>query len=301
MLRLKEKSGRFNGDFMDLIIVTGISGAGKSTVIHAMEDIGYFCIDNVPARLIPLFAHSVIVEDKKSKVAIVTDVRAGLTPQDMEQALLKLKEMQISYKILFIDCKQDAVLSRYRLARRSHPLSDDCINITDAVRIERKLMEPFKAMADYIIDTTKLSFNACKNRDFVFFRELDGIENNSVRIHCVSFGFKHSVPEDADYIFDVRSLPNPYYIDELKELTGLDEKVKSFVTESSTAQQFKAKLLDFCDFAVPLCITDGRSQLIIAIGCTGGHHRSVTFAEILYNHLKEGGYNVSLNHRDINK
>ena len=288
-------------NFMDLIIVTGISGAGKSTVIHAMEDIGYFCIDNVPARLIPVFARSVIIEDKKTKVALVTDVRAGLTPQDMNYALKELKGMNISYKILFIDCKKDAVLSRYRLARRTHPLSDNCIGTADAVSIERKLMEPFRAMADYVIDTTKLTLNACKNRVFGFFGELDGKENNIVRIHCISFGFKHSVPDDADYIFDVRSLPNPYYVEGLKELTGLDEEVRDFVMSSPEAREYKEKLLDFCDFAVPLCIKDGRSQLIIAIGCTGGHHRSVTFAEILYNHLKEGGYNVSLNHTDINR
>lgn len=286
---------------MDLIIVTGISGAGKSTVIHAMEDIGYFCIDNVPARLIPVFARSVIIEDKKKKVAIVTDVRAGLTPQDMEDALEELKAMNISYKILFIDCRKDAVLSRYRLARRAHPLCDSCIGITDAVSIEHKLMEPFRAMADYVIDTSKLTVNTCKSRVFDFFSQSDGIENSSVKIHCISFGFKHSVPDDADYIFDVRSLPNPYYVDELKELTGLDARVRDFVMSSPEAQEYKEKLIDFCDFIVPLCIKDGRSQLVIAIGCTGGHHRSVTFAEILYNHLKDGGYNVSLNHTDINR
>lgn len=298
---MKEKSGQFNGDFMDLIIVTGISGAGKSTVVHAMEDIGYFCIDNVPARLISVIAQSVIIEDKRPKAAIVTDVRAGLTPQDMEDALLKLRQMKISYKLLFVDCRQQTVLSRYRLARRAHPLCDDCIGISDAVSIEKRLMEPFKAMADYVFDTTGLSLNDCKNRVFDFFSDLEGTEKSNVKIRCVSFGFKHSAPEDADFIFDVRSLPNPYYIDELRELTGLDEKVSSFVMQSSQARQYEQKLLDFCNFTVPLCASDGRSQLVIAIGCTGGHHRSVTFAEILYKHLKKEGYNVSLNHRDIKK
>lgn len=286
---------------MDLIIVTGLSGAGKSTVIRAMEDIGYFCVDNLPVKLIPTLARSVIIEGEKEKVAIVSDVRAGLTPHDMQETLLELKEMNIRYRIIFIDCKQDIILNRFRLARRSHPLCDDCISMVDAIGIEKKLMEPFKQMADYIIDTSMLSHNSCKNRIFDFFKDLEGTHSSSVKVHCVSFGFKHGIPEDADYIFDVRSLPNPYYVDELKELTGIDEKVSSFVMSFSQAQEFERKLFDFCDFAVPLCVKDGRSQLIIAIGCTGGHHRSVTFVELLYKHLQALGYRVSLSHRDINK
>lgn len=285
---------------MDLIIVTGLSGAGKSTVIDAMEDIGYFCIDNLPAKHIPAIAFSLIKQGGKNKVAVVTDVRAGITPDDMKEALSELAVMKISYKILFIDCSCEIILNRFRQSRRTHPLSDECISTENAVSIEKKLMQPFRQMADYVIDTTLLHQNSLKNRVFDFFKELDGTQS-SVKLHFVSFGFKHGAPRDADYVFDVRSLPNPYYVDELRELTGLNEKVSGFVMSFPEAKEFEKKLIGFCDFAVPLCVKDGRSQLVIAVGCTGGHHRSVTFVEILHKHFEALGYNVSLNHRDINK
>ncbi len=286
---------------MQLIIVTGLSGAGKSTVVHAMEDIGYFCVDNLPGKLIPMLAYSLMKEGKKQKVAIVSDVRAGINPDDIKQALSKLTDFGIPYKLLFLDCKEDALLHRFRLARRTHPLMcEDCQSTAQAIRKERELLEPFRALADYIIDTTALSLNSCKNRIFDFFKEAEDTQS-TVKVHCVSFGFKHGVPTDADYVFDVRSLPNPYYVDELKALYGTDEKVSSFVMGFTESKEFEKHLIDFCNFIVPLCIKDGRSQLIIAIGCTGGHHRSVTFAELLYKHLLSQGYRVSLNHRDINK
>jgi len=300
VLCLREKLKLSDGDFMDLIIVTGLSGAGKSTVIDAMEDIGYFCIDNLPAKHIPELAFSLIREGGKNKVAVVTDVRAGITPDDMKEALSELERMKISFKILFVDCSCEVILNRFRQSRRAHPLSDECISTDNAVSIEKKLMMPFRQLADYVIDTTLLHQNSLKNRVFDFFRELDGIQS-SVKLHFVSFGFKHGAPQDADYVFDVRSLPNPYYVEELKALTGIDEKVSSFVMSFSQAKEFEKKLIGFCDFAVPLCVKDGRSQLVIAVGCTGGHHRSVTFIEILYKHFEVLGYKVSLNHRDINK
>lgn len=286
---------------MELIIVTGISGAGKSTVIGAMEDIGYFCTDNLPARLIPSTAFSLIREGGKSKVAIVTDVRAGITPDDMAVALSELEKTGISYKILFVDCSTDIILRRYRLARRLHPLEDECIRIADAVSMEKKLMKHFSVMADYIIDTSHMSHNSLKKRVFDFFKENDKKQCSDVRLHLISFGYKYGVPQDADYVFDVRSLPNPFYVDGLKELTGLDEKVSGFVMSFPEAENFKNRLIDFCNFAVPLCVNDGRSQLVIAVGCTGGHHRSVTFIEILHKHFDTLGYKVSLSHRDIEK
>lgn len=286
---------------MELIIVTGLSGAGKSTVVHAMEDIGYFCVDNLPGKLIPMLAFSILKEGKKEKVAIVSDVRAGINTEDMKQSLAKLDDFSISYKMLFLDCREDVLLHRFRLARRTHPLiGDDCHSTLEAIKKEEKLLEPFRQMADYIIDTTSLSLNSCKNRIFDFFKETEDVPG-IVKIHCVSFGFKHGIPEDADYIFDVRSLPNPYYVDELKSLVGTDEKVSSFVMNFPESREYEKHMIEFADFVVPLCIKDGRSQLVIAIGCTGGHHRSVTFTEILYKHLLAGGYRASLTHRDINK
>lgn len=234
---------------MNLIIVTGLSGAGKSTVIHAMEDIGYFCVDNLPGKLIPVLALSLLKDEKKEKVAIVSDVRAGINPEDMEKAISRITEMGITYKILFLDCKEDVLLNRFRLARRSHPLMDDnCKSTSDAIKKEIELLAPFRQLADYVIDTTFMSLNSCKNRIFDFFKEHDGTES-SVKIHCISFGFKHGVPEDADYIFDVRSLPNPYYVEELKHLVGTDESVSSFVMNFPESQEYEkktARLLRFC-------------------------------------------------------
>lgn len=286
---------------MQLIIVTGLSGAGKSTVIHAMEDIGYFCVDNLPVKLIPMFASSIKEDGKKEKVAIVSDIRAEINFNGMQETLNELDEYMISYKILFLDCRDDVLLNRFRLARRNHPLeSKGCSGASEAIARERQLLEPIKQMADFVIDTTLLNLNTCKNRIFDFFKDNDELKSG-INIQCVSFGFKHGVPRDADYIFDVRSLPNPYYIDELKPLVGTDERVSSFVMSFQESKTFEKKLFDFCDFAVPLCTKDGRSQLVIAVGCTGGHHRSVTFAESLCRHLTAAGYKSSVSHRDINK
>ncbi len=286
---------------MQLIIVTGLSGAGKSTVVHAMEDIGYFCVDNLPVKLIPVFASSLKEDSKKEKVAIVSDVRAEINLEEMQETLGELDEYMISYKILFLDCKDDVLLNRFRLARRSHPLVGvDSSGTADAIKRERQLLEPIRQMADYVIDTTSLNLNTCKNRIFDFFKETEELKSG-IKIQCVSFGFKHGVPQDADYIFDVRSLPNPYYVEELKPLFGTDERVSSFVMSFQEAKDYEKHLFDFCDYVVPLCSKDGRSQMIIAIGCTGGHHRSVTFAESLYRHLLAGGYKCGVSHRDINK
>lgn len=285
---------------MQLIIVTGLSGAGKSTVIHAMEDIGYFCVDNLPAKLIPVFASLIKDDSKRKKVAIVSDVRAEINFEEFQRTLEQLNEYAIDYKILFLDCKDDVLLNRFRLARRSHPLVEgDYSGTAEAIKRERQLLEPIRQMADFVIDTTSLNLNTCKNRIFDFFKEAD--ELKGIKIQCVSFGFKHGVPQDADYIFDVRSLPNPYYIEELKPLFGTDERVSSYVMSFQQAVDFEKHLFDFCDYVVPLCANDGRSQMVIAIGCTGGHHRSVTFAEALCRHLRMEGYKSGVSHRDINK
>ncbi len=280
--------------------MTGLSGAGKSTVSAALEDIGYFCVDNLPVRLIAMLVSSVIEEGTKSKLAVVTDVRAGINSLDFENASAELEKLGVKYKILFIDCKTDVLLGRFRLSRRAHPLINESESLIAAIEKENELLSFLKNRADYAIDTTAMSYNSCKTRIFDFFKENDG-SLSSIKIHCVSFGFKHAVPGDADYIFDVRFLPNPYYVDELKALKGTDERVSSFVMNFDRARQFKEKLFAFLDFVVPMCIKDGRSQLVIAVGCTGGQHRSVTFTELLYEHLLSQGHKVSLSHRDIDK
>ncbi len=282
---------------MELIIVTGLSGAGKSCVMNALEDIGYFCIDNLPSKLIPVFAELLKESGEHERIAVVTDVRADLTAEELRIASLRLNEMSVSSKILFLDCSEDVLLSRYKQTRRIHPLMkgiDD--TLSSAIVSEKTALSSIKGMAHFVLDTSDLSVSECKNRIISLFCEN---LNKQMNIHCMSFGFKHGIPKDADYIFDVRFLPNPFYVSELKELTGVDEQVRNFVMSNSSAAEYENLIHSLVSFAVPECIKEGRSQLVIAVGCTGGHHRSVTFAERLYEMLKEKNYNVYITHRDI--
>lgn len=285
---------------MDFLIVTGLSGAGKSRAVDALEDIGFFCIDNMPPTLISRFAEMAKQSgDKLSKVAIVTDVRGGELFNDFLTELDQLKEREISFKLLFLDCEDKILIRRYKETRRKHPLlSNTESSIERAIQEERALLIHARERADYIIDTTTLSAVQLKERIRNLF--LDNISNSMV-INCMSFGFKYGAPADADLVFDVRCLPNPFYLDELKQKTGLDREVSDYVMKWPQSQQLKEKLLDLIDFLTPLYLGEGKSQLTIAFGCTGGKHRSVTFAEILYAHLSEQGKRVGVNHRDILK
>lgn len=284
---------------MKLLIITGLSGAGKSCVADAFEDIGWFCVDNLPAKLIPFFAERLKTDSDYKKVAVVTDIRAGLTVEDINSSVEELNKSDIETQLLFVDCKQDVLFTRYKQTRRSHPLMkkrED--SLTEAIKKEILIFKTVKNNADYVIDTTGFSVLSTKQRIISTFSEN---RNKSMHIHCMSFGFKHGIPEDVDFMFDVRFLPNPFYVDELKPLTGLDEKVSSFVMDNQLAAKFEKHLINLIDFIVPECINEGRGQLVIAVGCTGGHHRSVTFAERIANHLINSGYYVSVNHRDIEK
>lgn len=284
---------------MKFIIITGMSGAGKSCVVNSLEDLGFFCVDNLPAKLIPVFAELLNNSKEHERVAVVSDVRAGESFSDLFEALDELKELQIDYKLMFIDAKDDVLVKRYKETRRKHPLvQGNYDSIAHAITRERKMLSKARSTADILLETSNLSAIQCRVRVLSMFSDKT---ESTIHIHCMSFGFKHGIPNDADFVFDVRFLPNPFYVPELKQLTGLDSAVSEYVMSFQESKDFEKRLLDLVDFSLPLCVKEGRSQLILAVGCTGGHHRSVTFAEILYKHFKDKGYSSSVSHRDILK
>lgn len=285
---------------MDFIIITGMSGAGKSRTIDALEDIGFYCIDNMPPKLISKFAEICLQSDGKiSRVAIVTDVRGGELFQGLFEELDLLKSQGLSYKLMFLDASDAVLMRRYKETRRRHPLLDIVKgSIEDAVKTERLLLKPARERADYIIDTTHLSSTQLKERISNIF--LDNIATGML-INCMSFGFKYGPATEADLVFDVRCLPNPFYVDELKRQTGLDKPVYNYVMKWPQSAELAKKIIDLVDFLFPYYLDEGKSQLVIAFGCTGGKHRSVTFAQLLYQHLSELGNKVTVNHRDIIK
>lgn len=285
---------------MDFLIVTGLSGAGKSRAVDALEDIGFFCVDNIPPSLISKFAEMAVQSGKRlSKIAVVTDVRGGELFYDFIKELDLLKEREVVYKLLFLDCNDQTLIRRYKETRRKHPLLDSNEpSVEKAVKMERELLLHARERADYIIDTSFLSAIQLKERISSIF--LDNI-SNSMLINCMSFGFKYGSPSEADLVFDVRCLPNPFYIDELKYKTGLESEVSDYVMSWPQAQELLNKLIDLIDYLIPLYLSEGKSQLTIAVGCTGGKHRSVTFAERFYAHLTDMNKKVAVNHRDITK
>ncbi|MGN1347499.1 MAG: RNase adapter RapZ [Acutalibacteraceae bacterium] len=284
---------------MELIIITGMSGAGKSQVVNALEDIGYFCVDNIPPELIVTFSRLVADSGEHDKTALVTDSRAGKSFDKLFCALDELSELDIPHKLMFIDADDDVLVSRYKETRRRHPLlSDTVFTVEEAVEKERSAIGAARDRADIIFDTTGLSAIQCRVRISEMFSKLN---SDTMNVHCVSFGYKYGIPNDADLVFDVRCLPNPFYVPSLKPMTGLDAPVYDYIMEAEESKQFAEKVFDIVDFSLPLYRKEGRSQLIIAFGCTGGHHRSVTFARLMNEHLEGKGYNLSISHRDINK
>lgn len=283
---------------MELVIITGMSGAGKSSAVNALEDIGFFCADNMPPELIAMFLQ-LLSKNEYNKVAIVTDARAGKNFSYLFNALKEITELGFEYRLMFIDADDEVLVKRYKETRRKHPLTDSSVHsIDEAVRTERLLMKEAREKADIIFDTTGLSAIQCRVRVADMFSTA---QKDTMSVHCVSFGYKYGVPNDADLVFDVRCLPNPFYINELKSKTGMDSAVFDYVMSFDESNQLAAKLFDLIDFSLPLYRKEGRSQLVIAFGCTGGHHRSVTFARLIYEYFKEKGYNMSISHRDALK
>lgn len=283
---------------MELVIVTGMSGAGKSQTANALEDMGYYCVDNVPPALIPAFVEmGEKTKNQLSKMAVVTDMRGGDMFRDIEGVLECLKANGVEYKILFLDSKDEVLVRRYKENRRKHPLNlDGTMSLSDAVKKDRLALDEIRFKADYIIDTSHISIAQLKQKlSALFFGDV----NNTLKIQCKSFGFKYGTDGEDDLIFDVRCLPNPFYDEELKEKTGKEKCVQDYVLSTDESKEFLARLLDFLTFAVPLYAKEGKSQLNIAFGCTGGKHRSVTFAEIIGKALKEKNYDCSIVHRDM--
>lgn len=283
---------------MELLIVTGMSGAGKSQAAKVLEDIGYYCVDNIPPALIPAFADMMAGNSEIEKAAVVTDVRGGKGFKDISNVLSKLSENRVNYKILFMDCSDEVLVRRYKETRRRHPLAAAGLALSDAVKHERSLLASVRQRADYVLVTSQISARQVKEQLSALFL---GNSYDGLSIRCMSFGFKYGTATEADLMFDVRCLPNPFYVDELRPLTGQDERIKSYVLNSNVTQEFKSRLLSFIDYAVPLYCSEGKSQLVIAVGCTGGKHRSVVFAELVGEYLKKRGYRTSIIHRDIAK
>ncbi|MCL2253013.1 MAG: RNase adapter RapZ [Lachnospiraceae bacterium] len=284
---------------MRIVIVTGMSGGGKSTAIRMLEDSGYYCVDNLPTPLIEKFIELCIENHEVKKVAIGVDVRAGHPFGDVPKQLEHLRNNGYVFDILFMDASENMLLNRYKESRRIHPLAPEG-RIEDGIRLEREILGEMKRISSCIIDSSNLLVRDLKTEiDRIF---VHNEESRSLIVNIVSFGFKNGILIDGDLIFDVRFLPNPYYIDELKFKTGNDQEVRDFVMAQKGADEFLTKLTDMVNFLIPAFISEGKYQLIIGIGCTGGKHRSVTLANGLYDHLKDNKkYLIKVSHRDILK
>ena len=283
---------------MRFVIVTGMSGGGKSTALRMLEDAGFYCVDNLPVLLIEKFVELIAMPNSEvTKVALGLDVRADQSFEDVEKILHKLRDNGYSFEILFMEAGDAELLKRYKETRRVHPLSPDG-RIEDGIRKEREILKNMKSQADYVIDTSRLLTRDLKEElDRIFVRNE---RYNSLMVTILSFGFKHGIPADADLVFDVRFLPNPFYIEELKYKTGNDREVQDYVMSFDEAHIFIDKLTDMIKFLIPNYVKEGKYQLVIGIGCTGGKHRSVTLANRLYEELKDqGDYGLKITHRDV--
>ncbi len=283
---------------MRFIVVTGMSGGGRSTVLKMLEDIGFYCVDNLPVSLIYKFVELLANQSGEiNKVALGLDVRAGQSFEDAADVLRQIKNGGYHLEILFMDADEKSLIKRYKESRRVHPLAQEG-RIEDGVRKEKQILRKIRSMSDYVIDTSNLLTRDLKQEiDRIF---VGNETYNSLMVTVMSFGFKHGIPSDADLVFDVRFLPNPFYIEELKTKTGNDKEVQDYVCSFAEAGIFLEKLRDMMTFLIPNYIKEGKNRLVVAIGCTGGKHRSVTLANALYQEMKEeGNYGIILHHRDV--
>ena len=284
---------------MRLVIVTGMSGAGKTTALKMLEDMGYFCVDNLPIPLLTRFVEMFSdPEEKVKKIALGIDVRGGQDFGGLQEVLDEMDEKKVSYEILFLDAQDDVLIKRYKETRRQHPLSGSGRVDTGIAREREKIMF-LKIRATYILDTSKMLTRELKLELEKIFVKGESFCN--LYITVMSFGFKYGIPQDSDLVFDVRFLPNPYYVEELRPLSGNDAPVRDFVMGYENAKIFADKLEDMITFLLPNYIAEGKHQLVISIGCTGGKHRSVTLANALFEKMSDSPYSVKIEHRDIGK
>lgn len=285
---------------MQFLIVSGLSGAGKSKVASFLEDIGFYCVDNMPADLIPQFAQLCLAtKGRYERVALVTDVRANLTFTGLFKSLEHLDRMQLQYTILFVEADTEVIIKRYKETRRQHPLARDGSTLIQAVERERQLLEPIRNRANAIIDTSVLSVG--KLRGEVINLVAGDMKDHAMSLTIMSFGFKYGIPMDADVVLDVRFLPNPYYIPDLRHLTGENPKVRDFVLSYQMTKDFIQKTEDLLAFCLPSYVDEGKTNLVIAIGCTGGKHRSVAIASELGEFTSRKGYTTVVSHRDLGR
>lgn len=286
---------------MRFVIVTGMSGGGKSTALKMLEDMGYFCVDNLPVPLIPKLAELLAVPGSEmNKAALGVDVRSGESFEELEVVLKELDGSGFKYEILYLESSDDVLVKRYKETRRFHPLSGSEGRVDTGIRKEREKLVFLKKKADYLIDTSHMLTRELRKELGKIF--VQNKEYKNLYISVLSFGFKYGIPNDADLVFDVRFLPNPYYIEELRPKSGNDKDVRDYVMSNQKAGEFLEKLTDMVEFLIPNYILEGKTQLIIAIGCTGGKHRSVTLANKLYEELeKSENYGIRIEHRDIGK
>lgn len=285
---------------MKFVIVTGMSGAGKSTALKMLEDLGYFCVDNLPVQLIPKLTELMVVPGTEiNKLALGVDIRSGNNFKELNHVLNSLDVQGVDYEILFLESSDAVLVKRYKETRRTHPLAGNG-RVDQGISREREKLKALKKRADVIVDTSQMLTRELKKEIHRIF--VENKEYKSIFITILSFGFKNGIPGDADLIFDVRFLPNPYYIEELRNFSGNDPQVRDYVMGNPTAMEFAHKLEDMIKFLIPNYIQEGKNQLVIGIGCTGGKHRSVTLANELYNRLNtEDIYGIKVEHRDIER
>ena len=285
---------------MDFIIVTGMSGAGKSKAASFLEDMGFFCVDNLPVPLIPKFAELVMAgTGEYDRVALVTDIRSGGNVEGLAAALDALNAAHCAHRIFFMDASDQTIIKRYKETRRSHPLAEERDTLEGAIALERQMLTPLRERADTVVDTSNLSTSKLKGE----LRRLAGQGRGDVpmEVQVSSFGFKYGLPMEADLVFDVRFLPNPFYVPELRPLTGLDSGVRDYVFSGGQGEDFLHRLEEFVTYLVPRYVDEGKTSLVISVGCTGGHHRSVAIAHALAQRLREKSWQVSEQHRDMGR
>ena len=285
---------------MEILIISGLSGAGKSRAASFLEDMGFYIVDNMPAAMILKFAEFCAGGNGRyDRVALVYDVRTASSFTELFDVLDKLKDMEAQCRMLFLEAAPEVIIKRYKETRRRHPLAADTDSLEEAVKKERAMMAPVKERADFVIDTSRTSTAQLRGELLRLFGQ-EG-EKGGMTVSVTSFGFKHGLPREADLVFDVRFLPNPYYVQELRPRTGLDDGVRDYVFSGGAAGEFLEKLQDLVGFLLPKDVEEGKTALVVAVGCTGGHHRSVAIAHALAAYIRGRGYPVTESHRDLGR